>query len=174
MQASHTPGHMSRRTLVKGAAWSAPVVALAVATPLSAASTTGDYTLGVVAPPTANTNVAQPGQTPFADFVIQNDGPDDAPFAEIAVRVPTEYDGGNPVGTSGWSLVATYPDEGGWNVYVYRTDEPMTVGSETFRWGHTVLASAPVPGSYTIDFSLRSPDGTDNTGWIPTGTIQVV
>jgi hypothetical protein len=35
----HAPG-ISRRTIVKGAAWSVPVVAVAVATPLAAASTT--------------------------------------------------------------------------------------------------------------------------------------
>lgn len=41
-KARETPRGISRRTVVKAAAWSAPVVALAVGTPLAAASTTPD------------------------------------------------------------------------------------------------------------------------------------
>ncbi|HWU32483.1 MAG TPA: hypothetical protein VN108_06395 [Marmoricola sp.] len=66
---------IQRRTLVKGAAWSLPVIALATAVPAHAASiVTAKYDVGISV---ANCNALQIGGAP--QFVIQNFGPESVP-----------------------------------------------------------------------------------------------
>ncbi|WP_309129774.1 hypothetical protein [Microbacterium sp.] len=81
---------VSRRTIVKGAAWSVPAVAVAIATPLAAASTaTAALTYEV---------------TPIADVY--------APYGAVSVRLTNtgtaEYSGPITLSTPAWATVAPF------------------------------------------------------------------
>lgn len=79
---------LRRRTVVKGAAWSVPVVAMAVATPLAAASV-GGVTLEFVDGPYSVNGCAD-----LTDVTIAatTDGTNPAPGAAITVVLPTGLD----------------------------------------------------------------------------------
>ena len=79
------PRRISRRGLVKGAAWSVPVIAAASTVPFTSATVT-NFDLVYVSGPTANTTQVVRGQIPWADLIFQSAGPDPAPSVQITVR----------------------------------------------------------------------------------------
>lgn len=159
---------VNRRTLIRGAAWSVPVVAVTVATPLAAASVTpAIFDLVYVTGPVANTNTVVRGQTPFADFTFQNVGPDEAPSAQVTFSVPTANNNpgatlalGNNGASPGWTLSNTFA-QGGRDYYTFIM-APVPVGQHVIRWAHVVGGSADT--SYTINANLELTGGETNSG----------
>ncbi|VXC30009.1 conserved exported hypothetical protein [Microbacterium sp. 8M] len=158
--------HIDRRTLVKGAAWSVPVIAAAAATPLASASVTLNFDLVYVSGPTANTTQVARGQTPWADLIFQSAGPDPAPSVQITVSVPSVNN--DPTATlalpnngasAGWTLVNTF-QQGGRDYYTFLM-APVPVGQYDFRWAHVV--AGPVNTSYAFEMNLEVTGGESNT-----------
>lgn len=182
-QAGVDSGHgVDRRTLLKGAAWSLPVAAVSVSTPLAAASTApGVFDLVYVTGPDVSSTTVSPGDTPFVDFTVQNTGPDDAPSALVTFSVPSANndpgatsalpnDGASP----GWTLSAEFSEAG--RDYYSFIMAPMPVGQQVVRWRHVV--GGAVNTSYTINANLSiTSDETDtgnNGGSQPSALISVV
>lgn len=102
---NRTPSNVSRRTIVKGAAWSLPVIASAVAVPMAAASTTEperEFTItsnfGLGWYPTGSQNQTRNGfiqfDTAYQDkyFYVQGTRPGDViTGVTVTVRISTEY-----------------------------------------------------------------------------------
>ena len=105
-------GDVGRRTLIKGAAWSAPVIALTVATPLAAASTTLNYDLVVASLSTSGGYpfTTQPaytsitGEPVYPDnratqhwLILENHGDAEIPAGStVTVSYPAFSSTGNP------------------------------------------------------------------------------
>jgi hypothetical protein len=160
------PSRVSRRTLVKGAAWSVPVIAAAAAAPLASASV-AQFDLVYVSGPTENTTQVARGQTPWADLIFQSAGPSPAPSVQITVSVPSVNN--NPTATlqlpnngasAGWTLSNTFA-QGGRDYYTFIM-APVPVGQYDFRWAHVV--GGPVNTSYAFQFNLEVTGGETNTG----------
>lgn len=175
----------SRRTIIKGAAWSVPVIAAAVAAPAASASTepTRVWDLAYIAGPTTNTSAVNPGNTPHTDFTFNSVGPDAAVLALIQIRIPSAYNdvertnaliSAGQATTPGWILQNTYPD-GPYDVYAFMQRD-MPVGTHVFRFFHAV-EGAP-GGSYQIGMNLVTLQGetthANNGGWQNSGVIRVV
>lgn len=160
------PSRISRRTIVKGAAWSVPVIAAAAAAPLATASV-ARFDLVYVSGPTANTTQVARGQTPWADLIFQSAGPSPAPSVQITVSVPSANN--NPAATlalpnsgatAGWTLANTFA-QGGRDYYTFLM-APVPVGQYDFRWAHVV--AGPVNTSYAFQMNLEVTGGETNTG----------
>ena len=168
-QESH--GGIHRRTIIKGAAWSVPVVAVAVAAPAASASTVppARFDLVYVSGPVVNANRVARGQTPFVDFTFQNVGPDAAPNAQVTFSVPSVNNNpgatlglpGNGVTTAGWVLLNTFQN-GGRDYYTFIHAAALPVGQYTVRWAHVV--GGPTNTSYTMNGNLEVTAGETNTG----------
>ncbi|NQX34020.1 hypothetical protein [Herbiconiux sp. VKM Ac-2851] len=112
------PRTLTRRTLV-GAAWAAPVVVAAVATPLAAASTGEPSLSSTFAGPTRDG-----GGGTFYQVYFKNEGPYSLAPTELTVYIPTSGQGWTwqGFGGSGWNYAS-----GG-----------ITPTSYTFRYEGTV------------------------------------
>lgn len=75
---------ISRRTIVKGAAWSVPVIAAAVATPLAAASLVNDDLVPALSGP-ISLNLGLATVTAVNTLTITNSGTDASPAGATAV-----------------------------------------------------------------------------------------
>lgn len=124
-----TPILASRRTILRASAWSVPVVAVAMATPLAAASTTIDLEL-----------TAQP----FGDRIIVTN-----PEGTLAfdVTIPYTFDAATlgPTATAGTTLVMSFDVRLLDDVMVSMQGEPATeLTSELTGNTRTVTFSLPV------------------------------
>lgn len=132
--ASAGPSGISRRTIVKGAAWSVPVVAVAVAAPAASASTLG--TLEFTQPSYSGTGC---GTITNLQVRLTTDGTTPDPAKPITVSLPSEYtfaDGSTSyTGTTGSDGTITLP----------AINVPSAGGSGTFTAvSGSLTAAAPV------------------------------
>jgi len=162
---------IDRRTALRGAVWSVPVIAVAAAAPLAAASVEpAEFDLVYVTGPTLPTGASQDvvrGQTPWPDFTFQNVGPDAAPNVQVTFSVPTANN--NPGATlalpnsgasAGWTLLNTFA-QGGRDYYTFIMAS-VPVGQHTIRWAHVV--GGPTGTSYTINANLEVNGAETNLG----------
>ncbi|MCU1482093.1 MAG: hypothetical protein JWQ19_2879 [Subtercola sp.] len=113
----------SRRALVKGAAWSAPVVALAVASaPASAASPDPGDPVFI---PVQHTDTGSPQvfRATVSNLPKTDAGSPESVGDGVLLDFCLPFDGGlKVIGVSpGWDFVAADPDFGGGDVYVYNS-----------------------------------------------------
>lgn len=169
---STTPSGISRRTVVQGAAWSIPVIAVAVGTPLAAASTTPNNTLTFDSPSyTPNAACEIPGVT----LTLTDSNSAFVPNEPVIVDLP-----------DGW----TFPD--GTSTHTGVTDAEgkialpdIMVGTErgeqvTFR-GTTPTADPAVTtaivttGPTAYEYNPSDPDGpsTSPKGAVPPNSIAI-
>jgi hypothetical protein len=97
----------TRRTIVTGAAWSVPVVALAIATPLAAASTPGEYQLVIsdfAAAPVTGGNVS-PSQGFNTRGTITNIGTAPVTGLQLQLTFSSQAVADNFSVPSGWVLL---------------------------------------------------------------------
>lgn len=152
MEQFHTDGNASggvpRRTVVKGVAWSIPVIAAATAVPLASASTTGETISGT--PPVPSATCA-----PVGNFTV-NVTTDGAPAVGVAVTVTL------PTGFT-WSDGTSAPRQ-------FTTDSS---GNATV----TGVVGPARPGTYAVTASVVSGGTTVSTSipvfvqgtWLTTG-----
>lgn len=143
---------LTRRNVVKGAAWSIPVIAAAVATPLAAASVT---------PPANSANVQVPTGVPagnFEDITITGrltgqGAPVNAPLPDGTVVTFTASDPGAVISVAGSAGIADIvgPSGGVWTVVL--SPGVTTVSA-------TVAFDRPV----TITVIVALPGGATSTG----------
>lgn len=147
-----TEARLARRTIIKGAAWSVPVVAAAIATPLAAASVT---------PPANSANVQVPTGVPagnFEDITITGrltgqGAPVNAPLPEGTVVTFTASDPDAVISVAASSGIAdiTGPDGGVWTVVLA---PGVTTASATVAFDRPV----------TITVIVSLPGGATSTG----------
>lgn len=151
---SGRPSGLSRRTIVKGAAWSVPVVALAVAAPAASASTLG--TLEFTQPNYSGTGC---GTITNVQVRLTTDGTTPDPAKAITVSLPTGYtfaDGSTSyTGTTGSDGTITLP----------AITVPSAGGSSTFTAvSGSLTAAAPVSATASTgtaqNFSGGAPGAT--------------
>lgn len=146
---------ITRRTMVKGAAWSAPVVAAAVALPLAAASTTdiGAFSVGG--------NCGLPGETGAGFDLIAGSGP-----VPAGTTITISGTGASDIGTftifgAPVTVTVVSPTE-----RIIELTGPLPAGTELSMRSDITLGT---------DFSLTTlvtlPTGYTGTGSKPTGTV---
>lgn len=118
------PQHLGRRTLV-GAAWAAPVVALAASAP-SAVASEAQTLLGARAD--GPTEYAESGSTVYAVY-ITNTGTETLDAGTITALLPEPGDGFSFSGFSGllWSYADPFPD----GQIAFRYDLALPAGEES-------------------------------------------
>jgi hypothetical protein len=96
--------NITRRTALKASAWSVPVIAVAVSTPLAAASTTPETRSNRLRFTNVTATVGKSPNTIYANTKVQViDGPDAVENVVIVVSI-----------SAGGSLSYTFPYVGGW------------------------------------------------------------
>lgn len=138
---TRTPG-LSRRSLVTTAAWSAPVIAVAAATPTAAASTSADVDVYLL-PPNAGDVVSfyspdyqtSYSYSSFIGFGIANSGSEDAPAGSI---VQITYDP---------------------RVFAYNEAPTVRVGDAEHELAYEVTQTAPDSATLTLTVDVPIPAG---------------
>lgn len=126
---------IDRRTLIKASAWSVPIIAVSVATPLVAASTTPDETRPRLRFTNVTATVGKNPNTIYANTKVQIvDGPDAVENTVIVVAI-----------SSGGSELYTFPYVAGWG----NTDQV-----------HPEFKHVPKGSPVTVTFSATA-DGCD-------------
>jgi hypothetical protein len=136
--------NVSRRTLVKAAAWAAPVVAVTVAVPAASASepeplpTRFYYTIGY--DQTTVGNVVRNLSVTGGNVIIEGSPGDSAGTIVITIWIPTGYT---------WQEAAT-----------------------PYGWTKTTPATGSPRVIYTLESALTVPVGANSaTAWFPGGTL---
>ncbi|UFS60172.1 hypothetical protein [Subtercola endophyticus] len=161
---------IDRRTIVKGAAWSAPIVAIAIAAPAAAASTTppaaawdawfSDVTF--VTPPDTtlppsngypySSPAYYPGTTLTATFQLGNHGPDPIPAGALfAVLIQVLPGYGNTTGAWSEPFTITGPA-----AYPFTYDDSYSSTSNQIHSVNAITFPAEIPAGVTIDLTLKT------------------
>jgi TQXA domain-containing protein len=126
------PNRLSRRTIMKGAAWSVPVIAAAVAVPAAAASTPNTI---VITPSTAPAPTGTCTTVSDFTFTVTQHGGAAVPGQAIIVTLPTGFSWQD--GTTG---AKTFTTDGSGKVVI------------------TGVTASSVPGSYSV-LAMVTPNG---------------
>lgn len=142
--ATRNGGGIKRRSVIQAAAWSVPVVAVAVATPLASASVAADYTLAVtqfdVAPAGEVNPVLAPNQ-PFNTLgTITNLGPDAAPGLRAQVTFPSAAVPNEFAVSAGWVISSV---------------TEVTIGGIA-RWHVELTYAATVQPNEAVNFTIAT------------------
>ncbi|UFS59023.1 hypothetical protein [Subtercola endophyticus] len=139
---------VSRRTLVKGAAWSAPVVALAVASAPAAAASPDPGDPVFIAVQHTDTGSPQVFRATVSNLPKTDAGSPESVGDGVLLDFCLPLDGGLKVTgvSAGWAFLATDPDFGGGDVYVYNT-LPFEAGDSSLV-DVTIVKSDLVPSAW--------------------------
>ncbi|GAA2894960.1 hypothetical protein [Microbacterium esteraromaticum] len=156
---------LSRRTLVAGAAWSIPAIAVAVAAPLTAASPAPQVNLWSTARLPSGPDGTYRGESFYRgprltsfSYTFGNLGPDELPAgATLTIGLPFaaiwETSSFTIVGSDGYPLAAS-----GTGTQEIGT-EPLAVRQ---LWYFTLMAPLAPGASFTVNFTVQM-NGTENT-----------
>lgn len=153
---------IARRTVIAGAAWAVPAVALTTATPALAASTDFDLTFSQFNAQTANVGsyngrpLYGPTQTPTVDFTIYNAGSGRSPSTSIQLDFDKFYVSA-AAPPNGWTQAGPY-ENGNRLTYVF-----------TYTGGGLAGRSS-ISGS--VRFTIRSDAPYGTTGSTVNGAVQ--
>jgi hypothetical protein len=147
-ESASTP--LSRRTVVKAAAWSVPVVALAVAAPSAAASITGSFL--ITQSPNGD---PQPNHTTTAINVESAAGSPSA-IVTVVVSWPLEFSSVPFVVTAGWTVTL------GANIATLVSQSALVAGSPIF-FSYTGNNGSSNSQSLSIQISAPGFTGTNRS-----------
>ena len=145
---------LTRRTVAKGAMWSLPVIAAAIAVPGAAASVALDYTLALTSydvAPAIGTTPLSPNQIFNTVGIIENLGPDTAPNLRAQVTFPSSTVPNEFTVSAGWVITSV---------------TEVNVGG-ILRWHVALSHAAPLPANQSINFIVTT--RTRVAGTFPVG-----
>lgn len=148
MAENSTPSTFNRRTTLKAAAWSVPVVAVAAATPAAAASTVPDACVAA-----RGTWSVQPGQTLFHDGKNEYEAGTSVEGNEAWTGGTGTIGSNGPIRTTGWAPID--------KVTEHSEQDPPASEFATWLWGN--LAVDTEPGFLSMDDRDNRQDGNDPT-----------
>jgi hypothetical protein len=143
---------IARRSFVLGAAWSAPIIAVAVGAPAASASVTAPYAINLLS---ATVTIPPGYQNPgYAFLTLRNTGTDTLTTATIEVSGMTP--GGFEMRTVNagpgrpWSLISGSSDDSLVLMWVGAVEPGQSSGTLGLAATYAGSEAAPVTGTYTI------------------------